>query len=407
MKKINKQSLQQTIQQMGQSEMGQSDMGMPQTGMPQMGQPQMGMPQQPQMGMPQMGMPQMGQPQMGQPQMGQPQMGMGGGGGAANGGSYLPDGKTDTFPSAIDTYMMNRQTSQTPVRGAIDPRSAYGSGFNSAMQQPPEEEEFDEVEEEEEDDMDNAEDAMAEGYKSQFRDSIISLLGDSNVSASLVEQLEGVFEAAVQDRVEKNVTIVLEEVDQNVKTYLSNVTNNLVEKVDDYLEYVVEEWMTDNAVAVEQGIKTQIAENFITGLKNLFENHYIDVPAEKYNVLDELYAQNKGLHEQLNHRMNDNINLKKEVALTECAGIFVAETKDLADTQVAKLQALMENVSFGGPEEYRNKLSAIKDSYLNNARQYSAPRIMHEEQTFSKVKEVPTTLVEGYASALGRINKKV
>ena len=386
MKKNNKQSLQQTIQQMAQSEMGQSNMGMPQMGQPQMGQPQMGM-----------------------PQMGQPQMGMGGAGGAANGGSYLPDGKTDTFPSAIDTYMMNRTTSQVPVRGAVDPRSAYGSGFNSAMQQPPEEEEIDEVEEEEEeeDDMDNAEDAMAEGYKSQFRDAISSILGESNVSASLVEQLEGVFEAAVQDRVEKNVTIVLEEVDQNVKTYLSNVTNNLVEKVDDYLEYVVEEWMTDNAVAVEQGIKTQIAENFITGLKNLFENHYIDVPAEKYNVLDELYAQNKGLHEQLNHRMNDNINLKKEVALTECAGIFVAETKDLADTQIAKLQALMENVSFGGPEEYRNKLSAIKDSYLNNARQYSAPRIMHEEQTFSKVKEVPTTLVEGYASALGRINKKV
>ena len=400
MKKNNKQSLQQLIKQMGQSEMGQPQMGQSEMGQPQMGQPQMGMPQMGQQ--PQMGMSQMGQPQMGQ----QPQMGMGGAGGAVNGGSYLPDGKTDTFPSAIDTYMMNRQTSQTPVRGAIDPRSAYSSGFNSGMQLPPEEEEFDEVEEEE-DDMDNAEDAMAEGYKSQFRDAISSILGDSNVSASLVEQLEGVFEAAVQDRVEKNVTIVLEEVDQNVKTYLSNVTNNLVEKVDDYLEYVVEEWMTDNAVAVEQGIKTQIAENFITGLKNLFENHYIDVPAEKYNVLDELYAQNKGLHEQLNQRMNDNINLKKEVALTECAGIFVAETKDLADTQIAKLQALMENVSFGGPEEYRNKLSAIKDSYLNNARQYSAPRIMHEEQTFSKVKEVPTTLVEGYASALGRINKKV
>jgi len=345
--------------------------------------------------------------QMGQqPQMGQPQMGMGGGGGAANGGAYLPDGKTDTFPSAIDTYMMNRATSQVPVRGAVDPRSAYGSGFNSAVPQEDPEEEVDETEEEEEN-KDSMEDSMEEGYKSQFRDSIISLLGDSNVSFSLVEQLEGVFEAAVQDRVEKNVSIVVEEVDQNVKTYLSNVTNNLVEKVDDYLEYVVEEWMTDNAVAVEQGIKTQIAENFITGLKNLFENHYIDVPAEKYNVLDELYAQNKGLHEQLNHRMNDNINLKKEVALTECAGIFVAETKDLADTQIAKLQALMENVSFGGPEEYRNKLSAIKDSYLSNARQYSAPRIMHEEQTFSKVKEVPTTLVEGYASALGRINKKV
>ena len=364
MKKNNKKSLHETIQQMGQQ-------------------------------------PQMGQPQMGQPQMGDQNLGMSN---HFNGTATLPDGKTSMVPTPIDTNMMNRATSQVPVRGAADARSAYATGFNSGVSQEPEEEE--EVDEtEEEDDMDNEE--VAEGYKSQFRDAIISLLGDSNVSASLVEQLEGVFEAAVQDRVEKNVAIVLEEVDQNVKTYLSNVTNNLVEKVDDYLEYVVEEWMTDNAVAVEQGIKTQIAENFITGLKNLFENHYIDVPAEKYNVLDELYAQNKGLHEQLNQRMNDNINLKKEVALTECAGIFVAETKDLADTQIAKLQALMENVSFGGPEEYRNKLSAIKDSYLNNARQYSAPRIMHEEQTFSKVKEVPTTLVEGYASALGRINKKV
>lgn len=347
---------------------------------------------------------QMGQPQMGQPQIGDPNLGMRD---HFNGTATLPDGKTSMVPTPIDTNMMNRATSRTPVRGQPDPRSAYGYGFNSNQQQPEEDENVEDVESEEEDKMDNEEDAMAEGYKSQFRDAISSILGDSNVSASLVEQLEGVFEAAVQDRVEKNVAIVLEEVDQNVKTYLSNVTNNLVEKVDDYLEYVVEEWMTDNAVAVEQGIKTQIAENFITGLKNLFENHYIDVPAEKYNVLDELYAQNKGLHEQLNQRMNDNINLKKEVALTECAGIFVAETKDLADTQVAKLQALMENVSFGGPEEYRNKLSAIKDSYLNNARQYSAPRIMHEEQTFSKVKEVPTTLVEGYASALGRINKKV
>ena len=356
MKKNNKKSLQETIQSMGQ-------------------QPQMGM--QPQTGM--------------QPQMGMPTMP----GGPANGISYVGNGITDMIPSPIDTNMMNRATSQVPVRGAVDARSAYSSGFNSGSQMPPEEEEEENEEEmESEEDMDSEEEEgsdMSESYKSQFRDAIVNLLGDSNVSSNLVEQLEAVFEAAVQDRVEKNVSVILEEVDQNVKAYLSNVTNNLVEKVDDYLEYVVEEWMVDNTVAVEQGIKTQIAENFITGLKNLFENHYIDVPAEKYNVLDELYSQNKGLQEQLNQTINDNINLKKEVSLTECAGIFVAETRDLADTQVARLQSLMENVSFAGIDEYRNKLCAIKDSYLNNARQYSAPRIMHEEQTFSKVKEVPTT----------------
>jgi hypothetical protein len=198
----------------------------------------------------------------------------------------------------------------------------------------------------------------------------------------------------------------LQNVDGNVKTYLDNVTESLVEKVDDYLDYVVEEWMTENAVAVEQGIKTQIAENFITGLKNLFENHYIDVPAEKYNVLDDLYAQNRELQEKLNQTINESINIKKELALTECAGIFVAETRDLADTQVAKLQNLMENVNFSSTDEYRQKLVAIKENYLKKP---SAPaRAIEPEETFAKATgTAPTTLVEGYVSALGRLHKKV
>ena len=100
-----------------------------------------------------------------------------------------------------------------------------------------------------------------------------------------VEKNEGIFEAAVQDRVNLHVNKTVSHLDNNVKVYLNNVTNTLVEKVDDYLDYVVEEWVTENKVAVEQGIKTQIAENFINGLKNLFENHYINVPDEKYDVL--------------------------------------------------------------------------------------------------------------------------
>ena len=227
-----------------------------------------------------------------------------------------------------------------------------------------------------------------------------------DVSPSLVNQLEGIFEAVVADRVEKNVAVIVEKVDSNVKSYLENVTESLVEKVDDYLDYVVEEWMTENAVAVEQGVKTQIAENFISGLKNLFENHYIDVPAEKYNVLDELYAHNMELANRLNESMKVNMDLKKEVSLTECAGIFVAESRDLADTQVAKLQNLMESINFNTPEEYREKLVAIRENYLTRNRpaptHYSEP-----EQTFSPVHNTPTTLVESYVGALGRLNKRV
>ena len=243
-----------------------------------------------------------------------------------------------------------------------------------------------------------------EELNAQFRDSLVSLLGE-NVDPSLVSKLEAIFEAAVTDRVERTVAQIVESVDGNVKTYLDEVTESLVEKVDDYLDYVVEEWVSENAVAVEQGIKTQIAENFITGLKNLFENHYIDVPAEKYNVLDELYAQNRELENKLNESVKHNMNLKKEVSLTECAGIFVAETRDLADTQVAKLQGLMENVSFETPEEYREKLVAIRENYLTRPR--PATKIAEPEQTFAPVKQVPSTLVESYVGALGRLNKKV
>lgn len=318
----------------------------------------------------------------------------------ANGTSMLPDGKSDMLPAAVDFSMANKMRSQVPTQAAAMAAANPVMGGGAQQEQEPEAEEQEETEEESE------QEEMEEAYKAQFRDAVIALLGEDNASEELVSKLEAVFEAAVHQKTENNVALVLEEVDQNVANYLTNVTNNLVEKVDDYLEYVVEEWMTENAVAVEQGVKTQIAENFIVGLKNLFENHYIDVPAEKYNVLDELYAQNKELQEQLNHAINTNLQLKKEVSLSECAGIFVAETRDLADTQIAKLQSLMESVSFESVDEYRNKLIAIKENYLQGTRPAPA-KVITEEQTFAKVKQVPTTLVEGYASALGRINKKL
>lgn len=317
----------------------------------------------------------------------------------ANGASMLPDGKGEVLPTAVDFSLTNRSRSQVPTTSA-----GMASSTPVSVSAPVVDTEEEEVDEES---GESEQEEMAEAFRIKFRESIASLLGENNASPELVSQLEAVFEAAVQDRVERNVATILEDVDANVKNYLSEVTNGLVEKVDDYLEYVVEEWMNDNAIAVEQGIKTQIAENFITGLKNLFENHYIDVPSEKYNVLDELYAQNKELEEQLNGAINNNMQLRKEISLTECAGIFVAETKDLADTQIAKLQSLMENVSFESPEEYRNKLVTIKENYMNAMRPVAPARVITEEQTFSKVPQVPTTLVEGYVNALGRLNKKI
>jgi hypothetical protein len=286
--------------------------------------------------------------------------------------------------------------------GGIHATAAYqDSDEESAEEDTATQTDYEEGEENEEDETKKKE------MQEAFRSAILSLLGEENVNAKALNQLEAIFEAAVSDRVESEVAKVLVELDENAKDYLSNVTNSLVEKVDDYLEYVVEEWMTENTVAVEQGIKTTIAENFISGLKNLFENHYIDVPNEKYNVLDELYEQNRKLQEALNESMKSSIDLKKEIALTECAGIFVAETKNLADTQVNKLQHLMENINFNSPEEYRNKLVAIKENYLQGNRVSVPSKTVDEDMTFSKAVSAPVTLVENYANVLGRLNKKL
>ena len=324
----------------------------------------------------------------------------------SNGGSDMDGtGKPSMIASPVVAGAPVTMVPQIPTTaakkiGGVAPASTM------AQQQAEDEEVSDEMETEESEETPTDEAIETnEEAKAQFRDALISLLGE-NVSPSLVAQLEAIFEAAVSDRVERTVAQITEQVDGEVKTYLDNVTESLVEKVDDYLDYVVEEWMTENAVAVEQGIKTQIAENFISGLKNLFENHYIDVPAEKYNVLDELYASNKELEAKLNEAVKHNMDLKKEVSLTECAGIFVAETRDLADTQVAKLQNLMENVSFTTPEEYREKLVAIRENYMNRNRPAPA-RVPEPEQTFAPVKQAPTALVEHYVGALGRLNKKV
>jgi len=327
-----------------------------------------------------------------------------------------PDYDTTGRGSMTPAPMVAGMPAATAVPAPVVPNSMAGAAMampsaGSAQAAEPEVEEENEEAEEEMEESTPEEDTdveeVEEQARIQFRSALSSLLGEENASEDLVTKLEAIFEAAVNDRVERTVAGIVQNVDKDVKTYLDNVTESLVEKVDDYLDFVVEEWMTDNAVAVEQGIKTQIAENFITGLKNLFENHYIDVPNEKYNVLDELYAQNRELETKLNESFNQNIALRKQIELTECAGIFVAETRDLADTQISKLQSLMESVSFADAEEYRNKLVAIKENYLHTPKVSSQTRVTEPEETFSPVKGNPTTLVEGYVGALGRLNKKV
>jgi len=138
----------------------------------------------------------------------------------------------------------------------------------------------------------------------------------------------------------------------------------MVEKVDSYLNYVVEEWMKENELAVERGIRTEIAEDFITGLKGLFKEHYIDVPEEKYNVLDDLTDQVKDLEGKLNEQIEKNVNLSKDVSESNREKLIAQVSEDLADTEKEKFSSMAENVEYDSAEKFQEKLETIKESYF-------------------------------------------
>ena len=148
---------------------------------------------------------------------------------------------------------------------------------------------------------------------------------------------------------------------------VQEIAETLTEQMNDYLSYVVEEWMAENKLAVEGGFKTEIAENFIMGLKELFENSFIDVPEEKYDVLDELFTTNSDLEAKANNILAENIDLKNRIIAHECAGAFIELSSGLADTEVEKLAKLTENLDFNTTEQYVKKVQILRESYFNNS----------------------------------------
>ena len=140
--------------------------------------------------------------------------------------------------------------------------------------------------------------------------------------------------------------------------------DELTEKVDSYLSYVVEEWMKENEIALERGIKGEIAEDFISGLKKLFEDHYIDVPDEKYNVLEDQAGKIEKLEKDLNEQIAKNVELNKEVGTKEKEEIKSKVSEDLADTAKEKFAKLAEEIEYSNAEDYKKKLETVKESYF-------------------------------------------
>ena len=187
---------------------------------------------------------------------------------------------------------------------------------------------------------------------------------DADLSEEFKEKAAIIFETAVKTRIKEQTKIIEAQYEKKLASETDTVKEAMVEKVDSYLNYVVEEWMKENELAVERGIRTEIAEDFITGLKGLFKEHYIDVPEEKYNVLDDLTNQVKELEDKLNEQIEKNVNLSKDVSESNREKLIASVSEDLADTEKEKFGSMAENVEYDSAEKFQEKLETIKESYF-------------------------------------------
>ena len=187
---------------------------------------------------------------------------------------------------------------------------------------------------------------------------------DADLSEEFKDKAATIFEAAVKTRIKEQTKIIEAQYEKKLASETDTVKEAMVEKVDSYLNYVVEEWMKENELAVERGIRTEIAEDFITGLKGLFKEHYIDVPEEKYNVLDDLTGQVKDLEDKLNEQIEKNVVLSKDVSESNREKLIASVSADLAETEKEKFGSMAENVEYDSAEKFQEKLETIKESYF-------------------------------------------
>ena len=205
----------------------------------------------------------------------------------------------------------------------------------------------------------------AEEVEIDLSDDVKALVSsDADLSEEFKDKAATIFETAVKTRIKEQTKILEAQYEEKLSSEKETIKEAMTEKVDSYLNYVVEEWMKENELAVERGIRTEIAEDFITGLKDLFKEHYIDVPEEKYNVLDDLTNQNKKLEDKLNEQIEKNVELSKKVSDADRHSIVAEISDDLADTEKEKFTSMAENVEYDSADKFREKLETIKESYF-------------------------------------------
>ena len=212
-------------------------------------------------------------------------------------------------------------------------------------------------------DADEVEETIAE-Y--DMEEDVNALLGGEELSEEFRAKAKTIFEAAINSKVAAIQQSIEEEYAEKLSEQIEEAKADLAERVDSYLEYVADEWFEENSLAVENGLKTEMTESFLEGMKSLFEEHYVQIPEDKYDVLESMVEKLDDMETKLNEQIEKNITLNGRLAESVADGILENVSDGLAATQKEKLASLAESVEFESEEEYREKLETLKESYFTS-----------------------------------------
>ena len=251
--------------------------------------------------------------------------------------------------------------------------------------------------------LEDAKAEIEEKIKSiSVKEDVEALVAGEDLSEEFKEKAATIFEAAVKSKVRDEINRITEESKTEKDEEIETFKDELTEKVDTYLNYVVDEWTKENELAIERGLKGEIAEDFISGLKQLFEDHYIDVPDEKYDVLEAQSEKISELEEKLNEAIQKNVSFKDSNSKLVREQVISEVSEDLADTEIEKFKTLTNDIDFTDEESFREKLDTLKDSYF--------PKIVaddtYDDENGGTAQDVDTTdTMKKYLSAISRDQK--
>ena len=224
--------------------------------------------------------------------------------------------------------------------------------------------------------------------------------GEGDLTDEFKKKAATVFESAVKSKVRDEVSRLQENYENEIEEGVKSNKSELTEKVDTYMNYVVEEWMKENELSVERGLKGEIAEDFIAGLKQLFEDHYVDIPDEKYDVLQAQSDKIAELEEKVNKTLDESMNLKKGNDSLTRNKVISEMSSDLADTEIEKFKGLTEDVDFGNEEDFKGKLDTLKESYFPKTIKETTENIDNVETGPAQDIDV-TDSMAAYSKAIG------